>query len=261
MKKILSLLTFLVMFLATSFAATTDPLCFTAEEAGVTVGFKIEGILSSIPELQYSTNGSTWSDYDLSGAQQITLSSVGHKVYFRANDKNSRFSIGVYDYISFTSTGKVAASGNIMSLLDKTCKLTNVPNYAFIHLFRCCDGLTVAPELPATTIQYNAYEDMFYGCKSLTVAPKLPAMKLQSGCYSQMFSHCINLTTAPELPATTLASLCYQLMFAYCSKLESAPELPATTLKSLMLWQYVYGLYKPCNCSKTPCFRIGKGVL
>ena len=34
---------------------------------------------------------------------------------------------------------------------------------------------------------------MFSGCKSLTVAPELPATTLATGCYMSMFNDCNNL--------------------------------------------------------------------
>jgi hypothetical protein len=60
---------------------------------------------------------------------------------------------------------------------------------------------------------------MFYQCKYLTIAPELPATTLADYCYYSMFSECRSLTTAPELPATTLADYCYYSMFYNCIKL------------------------------------------
>ena len=57
---------------------------------------------------------------------------------------------------------------------------------------------------------------MFYGCASLTIAPELPSTTLASYCYNGMFGGCTSLTNAPELPATTLASHCYVDMFYEC---------------------------------------------
>ena len=62
---------------------------------------------------------------------------------------------------------------------------------------------------------------MFDSCSSLTVAPELPATSLKNGCYDDMFFGCTSLTTAPELPATNLKESCYDDMFYKCSKLNS----------------------------------------
>ena len=98
-------------------------------------------------------------------------------------------------------------------------------------MFYCCEGLTAAPELPATALVEGCYRNLFKGCKSLTTAPSiLPATTLANYCYEQMFEVCTSLTEAPELPATTLANYCYRSMFAGCTSLTKAPELTATTL-------------------------------
>ena len=97
-------------------------------------------------------------------------------------------------------------------------------------MFYDCTSLTVAPELPATTLAQNCYIGMFRGCTSLTTAPELPATTLADWCYASMFHSCSNLSKAPELPATTLALACYSNMFKNCRSLLIAPELPATIL-------------------------------
>ena len=86
-------------------------------------------------------------------------------------------------------------------------------------MFSGCTGLTIAPELPATTLVSYCYNDMFEGCTGLTSAPELPATTLQGSCYNHMFSGCTGLTIAPELPATTLASSCYSNMFRDCTNI------------------------------------------
>jgi hypothetical protein len=60
---------------------------------------------------------------------------------------------------------------------------------------------------------------MFKGCTSLTIAPELPATTLAGSCYRSMLNDCTSLTIAPELPATTLAYECYLYMFKGCSNL------------------------------------------
>jgi hypothetical protein len=46
---------------------------------------------------------------------------------------------------------------------------------------------------------------MFYDCTSLTIAPELPATTLADNCYQYMFYNCASLITAQSiLPATTL---------------------------------------------------------
>ena len=205
-------------------------LCFTAEEANSTVSMNINGSLTPVPVLETSTDGNTWTAFT-PGTTTITLANVGDKVYFRSKTKVSQFSTSSSNYAKFVMTGKIAASGSVMSLIDPDCQATEIPcEYCFTYLFGSCTSLTAAPELPATTLAKDCYDWMFFKCTSLTAAPALPAITLAEGCYYEMFRSCTLLTAAPALPAITLAETCYNCMFEGCSSLTAAPALPATTL-------------------------------
>ena len=233
-----------------------DYLCFTAEEAGSTVAMAVSGTPTKHQAFETSTDGTNWSVFT-PGTTTITLANAGDKVYFRGD--NTTVSESYRNYYRFVMSGKIAASGNIMSLLDTTCKSTTISNtycygdlfynctslttapvlpattlanFCYAYMFRGCTSLTTAPSLPATTLANNCYSDMFYGCTSLTTAPALPATTLTSDCYNSMFCGCTSLTTAPALPATTLTLQCYSSMFSGCTSLTTAPALPATTLAS-----------------------------
>ena len=95
-------------------------------------------------------------------------------------------------------TGKIAASGNVNSLLEEDEDIARTMSLAGKDF---------------------CYESMFDNCTSLTQAPELPATTLADGCYYGMFSSCTSLTQAPVLPATTLASSCYSYMFNECYQL------------------------------------------
>ena len=208
--------------------APPDYLCFTAEQAGSTVAMAVNGTPTKGQAFEYSTNGRNWSVFT-PGTTTITLSNVGDKVYFRGDNTTVSESDSVY--YQFVMSGKIVASGNIMSLLDKTCQSTTISNiYCYYYLFYNCTSLTTAPALPATTLADYCYRSMFYKCTSLTTAPSLPATTLANYCYNYMFSNCTSLTTAPALPATTLTDYCYNYMFSNCTSLTTAPSLPATTL-------------------------------
>ena len=205
-----------------------DYLCFTAEKARSTVAMSVKGTPTKGQAFEYSTNGTNWSEF-IPGTTTITLAKVGDKVYFRGDNTTVSESDSIC--YKFAMGGKIAASGNIMSLLDKTCQSTTISNkYCYGSMFRNCTSLTTAPSLPATTLAFNCYYGMFYDCRSLTTAPSLPATTLANNCYYGMFNGCISLTTAPSLPATTLADYCYNSMFNDCRSLTTAPSLPATTL-------------------------------
>lgn len=209
-----------------------DYLCFTAEEDGSTIKFgsNLSGTLK--PVLSYSRDGNNWDDYVLKSV--ITLNNVGDKVYFRGN--NIQISnTNDPNYINkFSMTGRIAASGNVMSILDETLEKTSLDNiYCMYGLFSSCVGLIKAPKLPATEISVQGYASMFDGCTNLTQAPELPATTLAYRCYSSMFNGCTSLIQAPELPATTFGNIsCYTYMFQSCTNLVILPKLPAITLTS-----------------------------
>ena len=196
------------------------------------------------PNVLYSIDYGEWVEWDYSA---ITLS-AGSSVRMKGSNPNG-FTIDTKDSNrnKFVMTGKISASGNIMSLLydDDFENNTTIPcSCCYSNMFAGCTSLTTAPELPATTLAEDCYSDMFYGCTSLTTAPELPATTLAKGCYLLMFKGCTSLTTAPELPATTLVDYCYSNMFQDCTSLTTAPELPATTLVDYCYKGMFYGCSK-----------------
>lgn len=220
-------------------------LTFTAIEPST-----IKYTKSSVTTAQYSYDAVNWVTAD-----GVTLSlNTGDKVYFKGNITGDQDYNNIYAY--FTMTGKVEASGSLMSMqsgnpLDISLKY----NSEFVRLFENCKSLVKAPDLPATTLTercymnlfvgcglteptalpattlaVRCYQNLFNGCKSLVYGPELPATKMVDNCYANLFLNCSSLTKAPELPSTTLAEGCYQGMFYTCTSLTTAPELPATTL-------------------------------
>ena len=224
-----------VKFIDDTVAAEPNYLTFTAEEDGSTFGIVNN---KNTPDVQYSLDGGkTWTA--LAAGDTITLAHKGDKALLRGNNPEG-FSKDYEIYSSFTMTGKIAASGSVMSLIDGMGKTLVIPSlYCFYKLFSGCTSLTQAPELPATTLAGCCYQYMFKGCTSLTQAPALPAMTLADRCYQYMFEGCTSLTQAPALPATTLSEWCYGYMFKGCTSLTQAPELPATTLVSAC-YQYMF---------------------
>ena len=201
-----------------------DYLCFTST-GDSTVAMQQNGTpnTSANKVIQYKLNDGQWQTWDLTN---VSLAD-GDKMYLKSDDEIPIS--GTYDiYKSFAMTGSIAASGNIMSLLNFSDTLTD---YAFFKLFNNCTALTTAPKLPATTLKDSCYASMFNGCTSLTAAPELHATTLCTYCYNNIFSGCTSLTQAPELPQTTLEVGCYSFMFNNCTSLVNAPALPATTLK------------------------------
>ena len=200
-----------------------DYLCFTSA-GNSTVSMTQYGTpnKSANKVIQYKINNGQWQTWDLSA---ITLSD-GDKMYVKSDDTIPMSESQTICKV-FVMTGSIAASGNVMSLLNFT---ETMSAYGFMFLFYDCASLTQAPALPATTLSVSCYSSMFYNCTSLTQAPALPATTLSSSCYKGMFESCTSLTTAPALPATTLEGSCYYGMFYNCTSLTTAPALPATTL-------------------------------
>jgi hypothetical protein len=95
-------------------------------------------------------------------------------------------------YNFFVMTGKIAASGNLNTLLKADGSIVDLTgrDYCFYNMFYNCTALTQAPELPATTLADYCYSGMFNGCTSLTQAPELPATSLAFNCYFSMFQSC-----------------------------------------------------------------------
>ena len=225
---------------------TKVPLTFTAEEPNAVVKMVKNGQAPTVTLETSVDDGASWQPFTV-GETEITLANVGDKVMFRNSSDNIQVMAtdsSNYNRFDLTS-GKVAASGNIMFLMDKTGELRDLTDhvYCFYKMFENCSSLTSAPELPATTLANRCYCQMFYYCSSLTQAPELHATTLAYRCYGWMFENCSSLTQAPELPVKTLAEECYCGMFYGCTSLTQAPELPATTLAD-----YCYrDMFARCN--------------
>ena len=239
-------------------------LTFTAEAKGST--FSLINTKQEEPNLEYSTDGGeTWTT--IHASETVTLENVGDVVKLRGTNPNG-FS-GFPEPAYFTMTGRIAASGSVMSLVDGTGESTTIPSdgcfaslfqyscltkapelpateletRCYSSMFKCCVYLEEVPELPATDLTYDCYYDMFDSCIILSKAPQLPATELKAGCYSFMFKDCTALTDAPELPATKIADSCYMSMFEGCRILTKGPELPATELRNYCYKDMFNGCY------------------
>lgn len=252
-------------------------LCFTAEEDsefGVTFYGAAEHLTFPY-DIQYSKDGINWEkithntpSVPLMKNESVYLKGQNNCLSGRTNDQ-LQF---VISWMIFTMSGKIKASGNIMSLvLDSDNNMRDyIPSEScFYYTFNGCSALTEAPDLPAKTLTNNCYQRMFYncnglikgprisaetmgsysctrmfyGCSNLTEMPDLVSKKLALQSCSEMFYNCSSLTKAPKLPATELAEKCYYSMFYGCTSLTQAPELPATKMKPSCYSEMFY------NCS------------
>lgn len=234
---------------------TTDYLCFTAEEANSTVKLTIAQGTPTVVSLETSTNKVNWTPYTIDTV--ITLANIGDKVYFRnTSETTTGFSYASH-YYEFVMSGKIAASGDVTTLINKngTLDLTLAGSHCFGLLFQQCTSLTKVPNLSATVLTDNCYAFMFHGCTSLTSIPEnlLPAITLTNECYDRMFMGCTGLTSIPGnlLPAMNLAVRCYYAMFSNCTAITSLPEnlLPATNMEK----QCYVAMFDACdNLSSVP---------
>ena len=213
------------------------PLTFEAVEAGsITVNWE-QWSTPSLDGIQYQLNGGEWTD--AAWGTPITLA-ANDKVCFRGNN-GTCYDEATWAGFHIESQNDCYVYGNMMSLIDKDGFATNTTltePYAFFHLFQRSDyepATTIRNHptkdivLPATTLTYNCYDGLFADCQGITRAPQLPATTLADWCYCMMFSG-TSITEAPALPATTLTNACYSDMFMNCTSLAAAPELPAPTL-------------------------------
>ena len=213
------------------------PLTFEAVEAGsITVNWE-QWSTPSLDGIQYQLNGGEWTD--AAWGTPITLA-ANDKVCFRG-DNGTCYDEATWAGFHIESQNDCYVYGNMMSLIDKDGFATNTTltePYAFFHLFQRSDyepATTIRNHptkdivLPATTLTYNCYDGLFADCQGITRAPQLPATTLADWCYCMMFSG-TSITEAPALPATTLTNACYSDMFMNCTSLAAAPELPAPTL-------------------------------
>lgn len=68
-------------------------------------------------------------------------------------------------------SGKIRASGNIMTLTDGNNPTLSLAgkDYCFYRLFYNCQALISAPVLPAATLAPSCYRSMFEGCTGITL--------------------------------------------------------------------------------------------
>ena len=219
-----------------------NPLTFEALEDGLSIKLKNQqGVF------EYKIDDGNWEKLYLN--KSTPAINVGQKISFRANatpiipsellEGEEIAGIG-----TFVINKYVRASGSPMSLLyGENTTITEVMPWAFAHLFKGCDKLTTAPELPATTIGDYCYYRMFQGCSNLLQSPELPALVLAPSCYYSMFDGCVTLSQTPKLPASILAEKCYYCMFYNCTGITTATELAAKNLEH----SCYYGMFFGCT--------------
>ena len=185
--------------------------------------------------IQYSTDATTWTDYTSETGGAIDFG-PSNDVYFRGvnptglgssytytdtDDKLKEGHRGCSFQITDGSAADVTVSGDIMSLINYDDISEEIPQNAFIGLFKDCSALKTANnlQLSAESLSPYCYYQMFYGCTGLVNAPELLAENISSFCYAYMFYGCTSLEKAPVIHATTLQTYCFSAMFQGCTSL------------------------------------------
>lgn len=145
------------------------PKWFTLKNVGSSSGSAAANLTSF--SLEYSTDGGdSWSAY--SSGTSLTLDS-DDEVKFRHTGTDS-----TGKHITFSTTGDLAVSGNIMTLLDETGESIALTDESIFESMFQDESIVDASglELPATTLTNYCYKNMFSNCDSLTASPLvLPA--------------------------------------------------------------------------------------
>lgn len=223
--------------------STNGYMYLEAAQSNSTVG--MVSTLETAPNLEYSTDGVTWQEWQPTTADDthtfdtITLGAVGDKVYFRGDNPDGLGYMDgdeIWQTSTFVLTGSIKAGGNVMSLLDKTMTLTDVPAMGFAELFYFDEeggsALLTPPDMDTiTTVGENGCSSMYYGCTSLTAAADMPSLTTigDYGC-GYMYSGCTSLTSAADMSLLTTIgdNGCYS-MYLGCTALTEAADMPYLT--------------------------------
>lgn len=176
-----------------------------------------EGVIKvSIDRFDYSINEGPWQEVRGGTGATLILVDKGDEVRFRGEFHRGQVFSG--------NTIQSVVYGNILSIIygDSFVGKRGPGDFsgAFSWEFFGYTGLVDASKLiMPVEVSERCCLAMFSGCTSLTIAPELPATTLADACYNHMFNGCTSLTTAPELPAPTLVQSCYGFMFSGCTKI------------------------------------------
>ena len=169
---------------------TVKALKFTSTGAQ-TLGINQSTIGTVTPVFEYSTNGQTWTSWDIT----TTLSfGSGTDLYIRGSNTRLALSGTNYTNFVFSTNSPVYCYGSVMHLYDYTQDLATFPynsdSRGLKYLFANCTALVRPPSLPATGLIAYAYYYMFTNCTSLEFLPKLYNTDFPSGCMDYMYDGC-----------------------------------------------------------------------
>lgn len=171
--------------------------------------------------IQYSVNNGNWTSLTATSEGSTFTVSAGDTVRLRGT--NSTYAGSNTNYDGFSGgTAIFDVEGNIMSLIYGDNFVNNTAltgTYNFCSMFKQTNVVSAENLiLPAMVMTEGCYRALFANSPSLTVAPELPATTLATACYRYMFQDC-SIVTAPDLLAQTLVTSCYEGMFNNCLSL------------------------------------------
>lgn len=214
------------------------------------------GSVTEWVSLEYSTDGSSWSTWDISQSLPITANG---RVYLRGD--NGRMATASNSTHTFSSTGDVYAGGHIVTLLDSGGDTSNVNlNHTFCGLF---NGMSTLVGVSNTLFQgitsadTGTFRETFGGCGRLANVPSLAISSLAvnaSDTFRSTFYQCYAVTDASNISftfTTTYTRTLYQT-FTGCSALVTPPDLSSITILGVNALQAAFS-----GCNSLTTLRVG----
>ena len=172
---------------------TVKALKFTSTGAQ-TLGINQGTIGTVSPNFEYSTDGQTWTNWDITTNLPF---GNGVDLYIRgSNTVLAKTSSNYTNFVLYTNS-PVHCYGNVMHLYDYTQDLTAFPvdssSRGLKYLFANCAALVRPPSLPAITPINNAYYYMFQNCTSLEFLPEVNFNTVGNQAMSCMFYGCSHI--------------------------------------------------------------------
>ncbi len=213
---------------------TPNYLCFTdASGSSNTLTLTKYNTNGQAPttNLEYSIDKVNWNTWvETNNVRSYTIPANG-KVYLRGDNTAFGYGDNTTDYHNFSSTGNINASGDLMTLLDKSGNLRTVGVAAFRQIFRNWSNLKTPPSISATIAGRLSFNNAF-SYSGITSSPEIFVTETtgQSSFY-QAFYHCESLVNAGAIHTTDLTNAhTFSETFYYCTALVKAPSF---TLNSI----------------------------
>lgn len=184
-------------------------------------------------DLQYSYDGTNWTDMPFSNASATVTVPAGGKVYFRG-DNEYWYSYDYEDGYRFSASGPVYGGGNIMTLLDRSGKLGVVPENGLMEVFSSMTNLVSPPDCSRILEIDKNGMDTAFGWSGITTPPDFSNLR-KVGEYGlrRVCMQCDSLTASCDFSSVDEwweASASYA--FALCDRLAYVPPFANAIFKS-----------------------------